>query len=245
MTMPIERMRRWCLLLLVCLTQAAVQAQVAAPTATVMEENGSLAEEEIVLAAGDSYTASAPLKLQFNANAQEQEGHTYAYEWLIYPADAPQEPLLRRFEPDTEYTFYESGTFGAQLRITYTIDSTGVALEEECDPITVVISESSLKVPNAFSPNGDGVNDVFKVTYKSLIKFNAYIFNRWGQRIYEWDLSNIDDGWDGSHGGKQVKDGVYFIVVKAKGSDGIDYEIKQDINILRGQGGLNGGSSEF
>lgn len=239
------KMKGFGLVLLAWMMQLAAQAQVAMPTATVMEENGAMAEEETILNAGDSYTASAPLKLQFNANAQEQEGYTYAYEWLIFPADTPQEPLLRRFEPDTEYTFYESGAFGAQLRITYTIDSTGVALEEENDPITIVISESSLKVPNAFSPNGDGINDVFRVTYKSLIKFNAYIFNRWGQRIYEWDLSNIDDGWDGSHGGKPVKDGVYFIVVKAKGSDGIDYEVKQDINILRGQGGLDIGSGDF
>lgn len=235
------RMKEWCMVLCMWLVQMGVQAQVATPTAKVIEENGSPVEEETVLGGGESYTASAPLKMQFNANAQEQEGHTYAYEWVIFPTDTPESPVLRRFEPDTEYTFYDSGAFGVQLRISYTVDSTGVTLEEEFDPMTIVISESSLKVPNAFSPNGDGINDVFRVTYKSLVKFNAYIFNRWGQRIYEWNLSNIDEGWDGKHGGRDVKDGVYFIVIKAKGSDGIDYEIKQDINILRGQGGLTGG----
>ena len=184
------------------------------------------------------------MKVSFEANPNEQEGYTYAYEWVIYPADTPDEPLLRRFEPDTEYTFYDSGTFGVQLKITYTPeDGSAEPLEEEAEPIVIVISESSLKVPNAFSPNGDGVNDVFHITYQSLVKLEASIFNRWGQRLCQMNLSNIDQGWDGTHGGRDVKDGVYFIVVQAVGSDGIKYEVKQDINILRGLGGLNGGGS--
>ncbi len=215
----------------------SVQAQVASPTGTVLEENGAIPDETITLSPTESYTASAPLKMSFNANAEEKEGYTYAYEWVIYPADAPSTPLLRRFEPDTEYTFYESGAFGVKLKITYVNLEDNIELEEESDPISIVISESSLKVPNAFSPNNDGVNDVFMVTYKSLVEFEAYIFNRWGQRIYEWRFADIDKGWDGTFNGSPVKDGVYFIVIKAKGSDGIRYDIKQDINILRG---LNG-----
>lgn len=222
----------------------SVCAQVGNPVGRVLEENGGPVEEETLITGGESYTASAPLKVSFEANPNEQEGYTYAYEWVIYPADTPDEPLLRRFEPDTEYTFYDSGTFGVQLKITYTPeDGSAEPLEEEAEPIVIVISESSLKVPNAFSPNGDGVNDVFHITYQSLVKLEASIFNRWGQRICQMNLSNIDQGWDGTHGGRDVKDGVYFIVVQAVGSDGIKYEVKQDINILRGLGGLNGGGS--
>lgn len=217
-------------------------AQVSNPIGRVLEENGGLVEEETLITTGESYTASAPLKVSFEAQPDEQEGYTYAYEWIIYPADAPEEPLLRRFEPDTEYTFYDSGTYGVQLKITYTPDDgSAEPLEEESDPIMIVISESSLKVPNAFSPNGDGVNDVYHITFQSLVKLNASIFNRWGQRICQMNLSNINQGWDGTHGGKDVKDGVYFIVVEAVGSDGIKYNIRRDINLLRGQGGLNGG----
>lgn len=222
----------------------SVSAQVGNPVGRVLEENGGPVEEETLITGGESYTASAPLKVSFEANPNEQEGYTYAYEWVIYPADTPDEPLLRRFEPDTEYTFYDSGTFGVQLKITYTPeDGSAEPLEEEAEPIVIVISESSLKVPNAFSPNGDGVNDVFHITYQSLVKLEASIFNRWGQRLCQMNLSNIDQGWDGTHGGRDVKDGVYFIVVQAVGSDGIKYEVKQDINILRGLGGLNGGGS--
>jgi gliding motility-associated-like protein len=219
------------------------KAQVSNPIGRVLEENGGSVEEETLITGGESYTASAPLKVSFEAQPEEQEGYTYAYEWIIYPADNPEDALLRRFEPDTEYTFYDSGTYGVQLKITYSPnDGSAEPMEEESEPIIIVISESSLKVPNAFSPNGDGVNDVYRITFQSLVKLDVSIFNRWGQRIYQRNLSNIDQGWDGTHGGKDVADGVYFIVVEAIGSDGIKYNIRRDINILRGQGGLNGGN---
>lgn len=226
-------------LFLILATLTGAKAQVGNPVGRVLEENGGPVEEETLINGGESYTASAPLKVSFEANPEEKEGYTYAYEWVIYPADTPEEAILRRFEPETEYTFYESGTFGVQLKITYTPDDgSAEPMEEEAEPIMIVISESSLKVPNAFSPNGDGVNDVFHITFQSLVKLEASIFNRWGQRICQMNLSNIDQGWDGTHGGKDVKDGVYFIVVEALGSDGIKYNVRSDINILRGQGGL-------
>ena len=101
------------------------------------------------------------------------------------------------------------------------------------DPITVSISESELVFPNAFSPNGDGINDVYKAKkgFKSIVEFHAVIFNRWGNKIYEWDDPN--KGWDGTYNGKPVAQGVYFVNVKAKGADGRDFHIKRDINLLR------------
>ena len=58
------------------------------------------------------------------------------------------------------------------------------------------------------------------------------------------DLSNVDEGWDGTYHGKQVKDGVYFIMVKAVGSDGVEYTKRKDINILRGTNGTLSGGNE-
>ena len=104
---------------------------------------------------------------------------------------------------------------------------------EFSESFIIRIAESELEVPNAFSPNGDGVNDVFRVKHKSLVRFNAYVFNRWGQQLYHWGLQNIDVGWDGTAHGGNVPEGVYFIVVEAEGADGVNYRIKSDINILR------------
>ena len=98
---------------------------------------------------------------------------------------------------------------------------------------STTVLTSTLVVPNAFSPNNDQINDVFKVkSYQNIVEFHAYIFNRWGQKLYEW--TNIDGGWDGTYRGNDVKQGTYFVLVKAKGADGQTYNIRKDVNLLRG-----------
>ncbi|MCX7954309.1 MAG: gliding motility-associated C-terminal domain-containing protein [Bacteroidales bacterium] len=71
-----------------------------------------------------------------------------------------------------------------------------------------------LEVPNVFTPNNDGINDVFIVHGESIKEFNAIIYNRWGRKIYEWN--DINKGWDGKIDGIEASDGVYYIVIKAK-----------------------------
>ena len=92
---------------------------------------------------------------------------------------------------------------------------------------------SSLAFPNAFSPNGDQINDIYKAKEcQNIEEFHAYIFNRWGKKLYEWD--NPDEGWDGTYNGKDVKQGTYFVLVKARGADGRKFNIRKDVNLLRG-----------
>ena len=92
---------------------------------------------------------------------------------------------------------------------------------------------SKLSFPNAFSPNGDGKNDKFMAKEcENIAEFHAYIFNRWGQKLFDW--TDPTDGWDGTHNGNPVKEGVYFILCKAKGTDGQNFTIRKDVNLLRG-----------
>ena len=96
-----------------------------------------------------------------------------------------------------------------------------------------IITESKLSFPNAFSPNGDGKNDKFIAKEcQNISEFHAYIFNRWGQKLFDW--TNSADGWDGTYNGKPVNEGVYFLLCKAKGTDGKTYNIRKDVNLLRG-----------
>ena len=120
--------------------------------------------------------------------------------------------------------------------------------EEGEDPKTISfsISESKLEFPNGISPNDDERNDVLKPKegFKNIVSFHAVVFNRWGKKLYSWD--DIHGGWDGKVNGKVVKDGVYFLHVTAKGSDGIDYNIKKAINVISGynNGENEGGTTE-
>ena len=103
--------------------------------------------------------------------------------------------------------------------------------QSESDVYTVSIGESSLQCPNAFSPGTtEGVNDEWKVSYKSIVKFKCWIFNSWGIQLCE--LSDPSQGWDGKYKGKLVSPGVYYYVIEAEGSEGKKYKLKGDINIV-------------
>lgn len=172
--------------------------------------------------------AEAPLTVTFKANPSNLGDETPSYEWR-FTKDGATSPFIVRYEEETTYEFRESGATYVSLYVTYS-DSEEAEL---ISTITVSISTSILEMPNAFSPNGDGINDIYKAkdTHQSILEFHAYIFNRWGQKLFEW--TDINDGWDGTFNGKPVAAGVYFVLVKATGADGTQYNIKRDVNLLR------------
>ena len=101
--------------------------------------------------------------------------------------------------------------------------------------------ESLLEVPNAFSPNGDGINDEFRVVFKSLKTYNIVIFNRWGRVVYK--SNDPSKGWDGKIGRNVAASGTYYYVIEATGTDrytegrykdrNIIYNIKGHINLFK------------
>lgn len=184
-----------------------------------------------------SYSGSAPLVAHFTANPENTEGWKEYYEWR-FSTEEESTPFLIRYEQDTDYTFTKAGTSKVVLYATFEKGNDKIEYTEEywddLGPITVTVSESRLDMPNAFSPNGDGINDVYKAKegWQSLVEFHAYIFNRWGQKLYEW--TDPADGWDGTYNGHDVAQGTYYVLVKAKGADGLKYNIRRDVNLLRG-----------
>lgn len=231
---------RTLLLLVLCTTLQAYADEVPTidPQATFITDEG----EET----STSYFGSAPLTVVFHANAENVGMYTPHYEWR-FTKEGETQPYLVRYEEETEYTFTEAGSHRIVLYATFINGNDTVAYTkdywQDAQPITIQISESKLEMPNAFSPNGDGINDIYRAknNYQSIVEFDAYIFNRWGQKIYEWH--DPAGGWDGKFNGKDVKQGVYFVLVKAKGADGRKYNIKKDVNLLRGYTESNGVNS--
>ncbi|MBR6648775.1 MAG: gliding motility-associated C-terminal domain-containing protein [Bacteroidaceae bacterium] len=212
------------------------QSDIEPPVPKALLTNGNGEQEE--LSEGDSYQGEAPLTVEFSANASEYDDFSRVCTWTFMHDDNP-EPILVRYDANVTYEFLQAGLFNVGLKVVYTHKSNpNLILEYEYEPFSISISESSLKVPNAFSPNGDGINDYFNVyDIKSIVSFHAAIYNRWGQQLYSWGIDKMECeecGWDGTYKGKPVKDGVYFVVVSARGADGIVYDIKRDVNLLRG-----------
>ncbi|MCH8903732.1 MAG: gliding motility-associated C-terminal domain-containing protein [Bacteroidetes bacterium] len=74
--------------------------------------------------------------------------------------------------------------------------------------------ENSIFIPNAFSPNGDNMNDILYVLGEDINLFEFVIFNRWGQKVFT--SSNINSGWDGTLNGKPINPSVFVWYLKAE-----------------------------
>ncbi len=210
--------------MLTILFSVSSRAQDCQPSGKFTDKEG----EAGTIAAGETYAGSAPLTVTFSANPPSGHDPATNYEWHFFNQNNPREAYLIRYDEDTEYIFTEAGTTRVVLYEILNGDTT------RYNAINVSISESSLQMPNAFSPNGDGINDVYRAKpgYKSIVSFKAVIFNRWGQKLYEWD--DPAGGWDGKYKGRDVAQGTYFVNVTAKGADGREFRIRRDVNLLRG-----------
>lgn len=167
---------------------------------------------------------SAPCEIEFKAIYSDAVIYK---EWQM-STDAEFENITMRInEPITSYTFNEYGT----TYVRFVASNASGSCDYISDTYTINIGESRLECPNAFSPNAsEGVNDEWKVSYKSIISFECHIFNRWGVEVAE--LNDPSQGWDGKYNGKYVPAGVYYYVITAEGADGKKYKLSGDINIV-------------
>ena len=93
---------------------------------------------------------------------------------------------------------------------------------------------SKLEVPNVFTPNGDGSNDLFFLKVANISEISALIFDRWGNKVFESTSSTGNIEWDGKNlSGKELPAGTYFYTIKATGKDGTEYEKKGNVSIYR------------
>ncbi len=139
-----------------------------------------------------------------------------------------------------EYWWYHSGETSREVYVNVE-DTFSVQLTNEfgctAEDTILVISRCRpiVKVPDAFIPGDvNGLDNKFYVNYYNIGEFQLYIFNRWGEIIFETE--DPDDAWDGKYNGKDMPPGVYPWLIRYKG-DNPDYkknnEIKGSVTIIR------------
>lgn len=141
--------------------------------------------------------------------------------WLWDPITYLNDPLAREPQAtplkDIVYTLIGINQYGCK-------DSAQVKINVEY--------ESQSVFPNAFSPNGDGVNDEFNVSFLRFDKLVEFrVFNRWGQQMFE--SKNPKIGWDGTSDGTPCASDVYYYLVKATLPDGTPKTFRGDITLIR------------
>jgi gliding motility-associated-like protein len=128
----------------------------------------------------------------------------------------------------TSATYTAPGTYTVMM-----IAKKGDCLDTAFRVIDVFLP-SAVEIPNVFTPNGDGSNDEFFLKVSSVTEINALIFDRWGNRVYEVTSNTGNIAWDGkSLDGKECPAGTYFYIIKAKGKDAKDYDMKGNVSLYR------------
>lgn len=173
----------------------------------------------------DVVEGSAPLDVFFQSHPSPKTDY---YDWTI---SRGSDKITQRPERDIRYLFDDASETGP---VTYTVElKVGNSTCQDSAKIDVTLNASFIMVPNVFTPNGDGMNDEFRVAYRSICSFHCWVFNRWQHQVYSW--SDPAKGWNGTINGRPAPESAYVYIVEATGCDGKKYKLKGMVNLLRGK----------
>lgn len=129
-------------------------------------------------------------------------------------------------DPNPYYQYVSPGSYIVTLTA-----SNGGCKDSVSDTVYVL---QTIFIPNVFTPNNDGVNDVFHVTMGGMKTYYIEIFNRWGERLFMANSANID--WDGrSSAGIDESDGIYYYIIKATDYTAKEYNFQGYLQLIRNQ----------
>jgi gliding motility-associated-like protein len=122
---------------------------------------------------------------------------------------------------------------GPDTSTTYIVKGTDVFGCVNYDTVRVFVLKPSFWVPTAFTPDGNGHNDVFYIRGEGIKNFEFRVFNRWGEEIFF--SKDITQGWDGKRqlGGEDMPQGAYLYNVRGTLTNGTAVNVKNLVNLIR------------
>jgi gliding motility-associated-like protein len=163
-------------------------------------------------------TGYAPAKISF-VNRSTGDGLS-SFQWDF--GDGYQSA-----EASPAHVYRQPGEYTVRLVATNSI--TGCA--DTLDYNYVIIDSVVMFIPNAFTPNSDGINDFFKVTDRNFETFSIWIYNRWGQLVFQ----SMDPrfGWDGKLNGENLPSGSYPYLIRGMGKNAKPFQYEGEIRLIR------------
>jgi gliding motility-associated-like protein len=184
-----------------------------------------------------SYQGGARLNFEFRRLEFSNESEVAIDEEIIFESEISPEFTSwewdfgdgrKSTEKNPIHTYKKAGTYKVQLS---GMDIYGCSLKE-VNTVTVSQPEEMMVIPNAFSPNGDNLNDWFIPKMKGITEFNLQVFNIWGEKLYAG--SGIDIiGWDGTYKGQMVPAGNYIYKIDYVTWEGIRKSSTGSVSLIR------------
>ncbi len=164
---------------------------------------------------------SSPTAIPFGGSIQLSASGAVYYTWKpdngTLDNNNINNPVASPVDPSTVYTVYGMNLYGC-------VDSAN---------ITITLDNTMFEgMPTGFTPNGDNLNDIFKITklkFPKLVDFR--IFNRWGQEVFQ--TANPEVGWDGTYHGTPQDIGVYNWIITLGYVNGENKTFKGTVTLIR------------
>jgi gliding motility-associated-like protein len=166
----------------------------------------------------DPSKGGAPLEVTFT----DKSVKAMKYKWLFGDDSISYDPNPR------PHTYYIPGEYKVKLIIESPLRCIDSMTYEK-----IIVDKSDLQIPNVFTPNGDGMNDLFRIEKTSLRYISVDIYSKSGIKVYgfygEGEILKDWEGWDGNINGssRKASPGVYFYIIKAMGWDDVRYDNKE------------------
>jgi len=164
-------------------------------------------------------TVSVPIYFTNKSKTDGKNTEGTVYEWNFGDN-------LRSSETNPEHIYTREGEYSVSL-----IAKSSYGCSDTITISDINISTANPEAPNIFSPNGDGINDIFKPKVRSSKSFICTIFNKEGQQIYEWD--DVNAGWDGKIKNDLAAEGNYYYVVSGIDNNNKKYILKGSFILIR------------
>ncbi len=186
----------------------------------------------------DPNELEAPLTVSFKNSSEN--GDAGLYEWFLFrdlneikreseDSDAAIDSIMIvAYDDNPVYTYERTGVYNVKL-VSKHVSENHTCVDTVYIDDYIKIDSSYIKAPNVFTPNGDGVNDVFIVKFFSMQSVKISLYNRWGRKVHYFESDNVrgfGDTWEASvwdgklMGGRYASPGVYYYVIVGEGRDG-------------------------
>ena len=142
-----------------------------------------------------------------------------AYQW-VFGDGASTTTVL-----NPTHTFSDTGSYSALL-----ITTNAYGCRDTIFKSIEIRPKSTLFVPNCFTPNGDGKNEVFRPYHTNMEHLQVWVFDRWGLLLKTWDT--LDGSWDGFYDGKKCQQDTYVYKIIGEGIDGQHSEWVGHVSIV-------------
>ena len=181
----------------------------------------------------NTLVGSAPFEVTFQSRPSDNNA---SVEWKIYRINDGDSTsfIASQFTHNLpQITFREDGTYRVHLSVANRVhlSETNGNYCTSTESFTVQVYVSHLSVPNVFTPNNDGINDEFRVAFRSLESFHMSVFTDRGQLVFE--TTDPQRGWDGRIGNRNAPMGTYFYIIRARGTDGRVFNKRGDVALIR------------